>query len=322
MRKIHVLAVLLALAAAIAVACNATNQKPDSSDNQNEAKVSYWQVDQHGYLSYPSERENVRFRSGNHSQTDSLLISKVVYESRDGNIYGLLVLPKEITEPVPGVVLLPGAGVSKESELRLAEKIAELGAAVFAIDQRGVGETNGKINSIKDDYIYFLNGREPVQHLMVYDALRAHDLLRSAPFIDPDRVILAGESLGGRIAVIAAAIDKNIKGALIISSAGLDLELTNDTSVNAFLQSIDSDHYIDLISPRRLVMIHSLNDTIIPISSAAKSYSKAQAPKEFILVNDTSCTHGYCDAMWPALVESLDYLVEIRSKTIVSVPID
>ncbi|MBI2650397.1 acetylxylan esterase [Candidatus Woesearchaeota archaeon] len=281
---------------------------------------NFWQVDKSGYLSYPLDRETVLFNRQNYGETENLTISKIIYQSKNGNIYGLLVLPKSASELMPGVVLLPGAGVSKESELGLAKKIAELGAAVLTIDQRGVGETGGNLNSIEKDYVDFLNAKEPVQHLMVFDALRAYDLLYSAPFVDPDRIMIAGESLGGRIAVIAAAIDRNIKGVLAISSSGLGFEETNDTRVNTFLQSIDSDHYISQITPRKLVMMHNLHDNIIPINSAISTYSLAQQPKRFVLVNDTSCNHGYCDSMHDGLVDALDYLIDIRSRTLVAIP--
>lgn len=268
-----------------------------------------WAVSKNGYLSYPLDRGSVLFSRENYGVDGNLSVHKVIYRSKDANIYGLLILPAAAGELLPGVVLLPGAGVSKESELNLAKKIALLDAAVLTIDQRGVGETGGNINSIKQDYLDFLNGKEPTQHLMVYDALRAFDLLYSAPFVDPDRIIIAGESLGGRIAVIAAAIDRNIKGVLVISSSGLDLEETNDTNVNDFLKSIDSDHYLNLVTPRRLVMIHGLNDTIIPLNSAINSYSKAQEPKALVLVNDTACRHGYCDSMYNGLVEGLKFVM-------------
>ncbi len=279
-----------------------------------------WLVDKNGYLSYPLDRENVRFSREDYGIDGNLSIHKIIYQSRNGNIYGLLVLPATAAELLPGVVLLPGAGVSKESELDLAKKIASLDAAVLAIDQRGTGETNGYFPSLDEDFQSFINEKEPVQHLMVYDALRAYDLLHTAPFVDPERIIIAGESLGGRIAVIAAAVDKNINGVLIISSAGFDFKDKGDLKKDAFIKSIDSDHYIEQITPRKLVIIHSLNDTIISITSAVHSFSKAQEPKQFILVNDTRCNHGYCDSMYNELVAALDYLVDIKSKTIVSVP--
>lgn len=279
-----------------------------------------WLVDENGYLSYPLERGDVAFNRQDYGTDGNLTMHKIIYQSRGGNIYGLLVIPTTAEELLPGVVLLPGAGVSKESELGLAKKIASLDVAVLVIDQRGVGETTGKLNSIEQDYADFLNGKEPTQHLMVYDALRAFDLMKSAPFTDSERIILAGESLGGRVAIIAAAIDRNIEGVLAISSSGLNAGMTNNTKLDAFLSSIDSDHYIGLITPRKLVMMHNRNDRNIPLSSALKSYSEAQEPKQFALVNDTTCNHGYCDSMYQGLVNSLDYLIEIRSKTLISVP--
>ena len=268
-----------------------------------------WMVDKNGYLYYPLQREQIKFNMKTLNETDNLIISKVIYPSTRGNIYGLLVLPKKISGEIPGVVLLPGAGVSKESEFKLAEKIAELGIVVVTIDQRGVGETDGPVPTLDDDYAGFLTSKEPMQHLMVYDALRGFDLLYSAPFVDPNNIIIAGESLGGRIAVIAAAIDRNVKGALVISTAGLGFKGGPDKMKNAFVFSIDSDHYINLITPRKLVMIHNINDKNIPIQSAINSFTLAQQPKRFIYVNDTTCNHGYCDSMHDGLVEGLKFVM-------------
>ncbi|MBI2559059.1 acetylxylan esterase [Candidatus Woesearchaeota archaeon] len=290
-----------------------------SGENPKPQEIE-WTVDKDGYLYYPLNRGNIKFYRENYGETENLIISKIIYQSRNENIYGFLVLPKSAAELLPGVVLLPGAGVGKESELELAKNIAQLDAAVLAIDQRGVGETGGHIQNLDEDYSSFLAGKEPYQHLLVYDALRGYDLLHSAPFVDSDRIAIAGESLGGRIAVIAAAIDRNVNGVLVISSAGLDFKGGPDEKKNTFLKSIDSDHYIRLITPRKLVMIHSINDTIIPLSSAVNSFQKAQEPKQFILVNDTSCRHGYCDGMHEGIVSALDYLIQIKSKTVASVP--
>ena len=294
------------------------SKKEINVDTKND--TAEWLVDKNGYLSYPLERGKVKFSFTDLENNGSLLVRKVIFQSRNGNIYGLLVMPTSAEELPPGIVLLPGAGVSKESELSLAKDIAELGAVVLVLDQRGTGETNGYFPTLDEDFQSFLNGEEPVQHLMVYDALRAYDLLNDAPFVDSDRIAVMGESLGGRIAIIAAAIDRNINGVVVISSAGFDFKEKGDKEKDRFLKSIDSDHYIGLISPRKVVMIHSFNDTIIPLQSAIKSFEKAQDPKEFVLINETGCNHGYCGAMWNELVDALDYVVEIRSRTLVSIP--
>ena len=322
-KKIHIysIAVFTVIIIIVILYLNAFNQKSQQNikKNQEKEKLS-WFVDKDGYIYYPLDRGEIKFRRDNYSETKNLTVSRIIYQSTRGNVYGLLVLPKVISEHLPGIMLIPGAGVSKESELALAEKIAELGAVVLTIDQRGVGETDGGLPTLDEDFASFLSAKEPYQHLMVYDALRGYDLLYSAPFIDPERIIIAGESLGGRIAIIAAATDRNIKGVFVISSAGFDFKGGPDQNKNLFIKSIDSDHYIEHISPRKIVMMHNAYDKNIPLSSAIKSFNKAQEPKQFVLVNDTTCNHGYCDSMYNGLVDALDYLVAIRSKTVFSVP--
>jgi len=313
-------AVLVVIIAAAFVYFRPLLKPARQQEKPGEKDTVVWLVDKDGYLVYPLDRGGIKFRRENYSETENLAISRVIYQSRNGNIYGLLAMPKNISEPLPGIVLLPGAGVSKESELGLAKKMAGLNAVVLTIDQGGVGETGGKVPTLDEDYSGFLQAREPYQHLMVYDALRGYDLLYSAPFVDPDRIIMAGESLGGRIAIIAAAIDRNIKGALAISSAGFDFKGGPDQNKNAFLKSIDADHYIGQITPRKVVMMHNAFDTKIPLNSAINTFSKAQEPKQFVLVNDTACNHGYCESMHDGLADALDYLVEIRSRTLVSIP--
>ena len=294
--------------------------KKQEIEEKSQAIIQEWSVDKNGYLSYPLERGNIRFSRSDYGSDGNITLHKIIYESRNGNVYGLLLLPDSAAELPPGIILLPGSGVSKESELELAKKIALLDAAVLIIDQRGTGETTGKVNSLEQDYSDFLNGIEPSQHLMVYDALRAYDLLKSAPFIDHGRIAIVGESLGGRIGIIAAALDRNIEGVLAISASGFDFEQTNETKTDTFLKSIDANHYAELITPRKLVVMHNAQDKIIPLDAALKTFSLAEEPKQIILVNDTGCNHGYCDSMYNGLVEALDYIINIKSRTLVSVP--
>jgi len=97
-------------------------------------------------------------------------------------------------------------------ELRLAKKIASFGYAVFTFDQRGVGETGGYYPNLEQDYKISLDGKEPIQHLSVYDALKAYDFLKRIKQVDKKNIVMAGESMGGRYAMIAAAQEKNVKG--------------------------------------------------------------------------------------------------------------
>ena len=75
-----------------------------------------------------------------------------------------------------------------------------------------------------------------------------------------------------------------------------------------FYQSIDPETYLDKIPPRKFVMLHSVNDTVIDYENAEQTFSKASEPKELHTV--TCTTHGYCAAeMADALKIELEGMV-------------
>jgi len=61
------------------------------------------------------------------------------------------------------------------------------------------------------DFKLFSESKEPVEHMMVYDALRAVDVLKQDVRIDAQRIAVIGESNGGRFAIIATALDLILK---------------------------------------------------------------------------------------------------------------
>jgi len=243
------------------------------------------------------------------SSNETFDIYNLDFQSRDflaypTKIYGLLLIPKNAKD-TPAVVLLPGGGVTKEGETPVAEMITREGYAVFTIDQRGVGQTGGYYLNFEDDYNIFAQGKEPVQHLSVYDALRAYDVLKEIKGIDKNSIAIAGESMGGRYAIIAGAVEKNFKGVIAISSAGFHVKKSSEP-YNPYLLSVDPDHYIADVSPRNLFMLHSTNDTTVKIEDAEYTFSIAKEPKKFFTVQD--CGHGYCKAMHDDLINSLKIL--------------
>ncbi len=255
-------------------------------------------------FAYSSSREPPTFSTTLIEQNVSYNVYHVTFESRplldqSTTMYGLLFLPHESN--VPGVVLLPGGGVKKESEAKVARIIAKEGFAVLTIDQRGIGETGGVYLDLERDYHVFQQGKEPVQHLSVYDALATFDVLRHVDTIDKNNIVMAGESMGGRYALIAGALDHRLKGVVAISSSGF--HFTEDMPYADYLLSVDPDHYIANISPLPLAMIHGTNDTTIPLANAQQTFGFAQEPKRFFTVE--GCGHGYCEKMHDALISSL-----------------
>jgi hypothetical protein len=260
-----------------------------SSDDDEQ-----WSVSDEGILSYP-EITDVDYSSNDISGANNTdTIREVSFESRGSEIAGLIRIPESATN-IPGVVVLPGAGVSKEQQTAVPQLLSSLGYASITLDQRNLGGIDPQ-----GDMALYMNGTEPVEYMMVYDALAAANVLADQSEIDDDNIAMLGLSNGGRFAIIATAIDPEIKGVIGISTSGYDtgsieVDETVDMDAYLFYRSIDPDTYLGMISPRRFVMLHSINDSIVPYELALRTYDKAEDPKALYPIN--ASTHGYSPLM-------------------------
>lgn len=277
-----------------------------------------YSLSQAGLLEYRVALPSYTISPGEIEENSSF--SEVWFESRGAEIAAILRMPdseimkKNKSRNISGIVLLPGATVTKEAEQGLARHLADMGYASITLDQRNLA-----VIDPQGDLQLFLQGREPTEHKMVYDALAAAQILRDQPGIDDKRIIYAGESNGGRSAIIACALDKNARGVLAISTCGYGTAAAMasaggvvDADRARFYLSIDPESYLHDISPRPLVMIHSRNDTIIPYSLAEQTYALGREPKSLHMVG--CATHGYCREMDIALKEELGKTAEAAEK--------
>ncbi len=269
-----------------------------------------WHVADNGSLEYPlSEPE---YRLGPLETSDNSTVCEVTFLSRGVQISGLLRKPAmqgHGTEKVPGIVLLPGATVTKEGEQGLAKYLASLGYASITLDQRNLGGID-----MQGDLKKFLNSQEPTEHKMVHDALAAAMVLRSQPEIDPNKIIYVGESNGARFAIIACALDQRSRGVVAISTCGYGVDEAvasgnlRDSKAIQFFRSIDPGTYLQKIPPRRFVMLHSKNDPIIPYEQAESTFSKAFQPKDMFTAECS--VHGRCAEMDATIKEKLAQMAQ------------
>ncbi len=262
-----------------------------------------WQVTDEGLLTYSLSQPE--YELGPCEDSDNSTLCEIVFTSRDAKIAGLLRRPKaHQAMGTPGIVLLPGATVTKEREQGLAKYLCSLGYASITLDQRNLGGID-----MQGDFEKFLQSVEPTEHKMVHDALVAAEILRSQPDIDKSRIVYAGESNGARFAIIACALDPESKGVIAISTCGYGSSeaiasgrLTNPDAVR-FYRSIDPETYLAKIPPRKFVMLHSLNDPVIAFEYANETYDKVFMPKKMFIVE--CATHGRCTEMDPYLEREL-----------------
>lgn len=258
-------------------------------------------VSDYGVLSYPESRGEVKYGEELLESKSSHALYKLSYASA-GNvtIYGLL---REVpfANEKAAIVLLPGAGRTKEQEQELAQALAGMGYSTLSLDQRGdVGESRDPAEGFDAQYARFLKGEEIFEYRRVYDVLLASDLLQQ---LNHTKIIFMGESMGGRYAIIACAIEHTCAGAVGIATSGYGFDYAKmpDANLTRFARSVDPDTYAGLIAPRPLVMLHAPNDPVIPLDAARATYLKAHEPRAFVEVDCSDANgnglHGWCAAM-------------------------
>ena len=142
---------------------------------------------------------------------------------------------------------------------------------IFIVDYRGFGKSEGK-SSEKGLYL---------------DAKAAYNYLVDSRGIQPEQIILYGESLGAAVA-IDLACNAKVK-AIILEGAfsrGRDIagKICPILPKPFFSNSYDSLKKIKKVQVAKL-FIHSRNDEIVPFALANKLYNTSPEPKELVEIN-------------------------------------
>jgi cephalosporin-C deacetylase-like acetyl esterase len=180
------------------------------------------------------ERTPLNLRTVGSFDRERYRVEKVVYESRPGLfVTANLYLPKTPQPPRPGVLFQMGhtsTGKSAPLYQRCCQGLVQLGYVVLAFDPIGQGERtnypqpNGwltRLSSVTQEHTVpgrqmLLTG-ETATGAMVWDAMRSLDVLAAHPQVDPRRLASTGQSGGGTLTMILAAIDERLAAAAVCS---------------------------------------------------------------------------------------------------------
>lgn len=263
-----------------------------------------WSLDSAGLLTFGDRGPNTFYTMINREDRPEYYLSEVTFKSFNDTVFALLRVPKNVSRP-PVVIVLPAASVNKEADAALAEALCSWGYASLTLDERGNnGSTPGPSPMDLDrGYSAFASGGDPVQYKQAYDVLGAYDCIRSEAELDGDNVAVLGESMGGRFAIIAAALEPGLKAAIGVSTGPYGLAGSDDTS-RRFLKSIEPAGYLSRLPPRKVIFFHFAGDPIIPVSLDKQLYDAAAQPKAWHQYDGT--VHGvYSDVFAPDLRDEL-----------------
>jgi uncharacterized protein len=183
--------------------------------------------------------------------------------------------------PWPAMVIVHGAGSGKENHADFGRACAAAGWVALAYDQRGHGA-----------------GDDEMSPEALADASLMARLLASRDGVDDARVCVRGSSMGGTVAIHAAARDPAIAGAIAICPASeeqLRRGLRSGRlkfragevavgSLDAWLGELDLCDAVEEMGTKPLLLIHARGDEQIPAEWSEELHRHALEPRKLIVL--------------------------------------
>lgn len=182
------------------------------------------------------------------------------------------------------IVFLHGNAENISTHIAAVAWMPAAGLNVFLVDYRGYGRSEGT----------------PTMDGLHRDTAAALAMVGTLDGVDPARVVLFGQSLGGSIAItaLAQAPQQQQVRALIVEGAFSGYrQITRDVLSRAWLTwplqwplalTVDDSYRpvesIAAIAPTPVLIIHGADDSIVPPAHARALYAAARQPKALWLV--------------------------------------
>jgi uncharacterized protein len=176
------------------------------------------------------------------------------------------------------VVIVHGAGSCKENHGDFARLATASGWAALAFDLPGHGASE-----------------RPMSGAAVDDVIAMVRLLGSQDGVDAGRVAVRGSSLGGFLAVCAAAASPEVAGVIAICPASedhlasglrrrkLEMRVGDTLALEAWLSAQDIGAAVERIAPRPLILMHAEGDTQVPSEHSEELFERAGEPRKLVI---------------------------------------
>ena len=229
-----------------------------------------------------------------------LAYEDVYFETEDGVKINAWFVTDPLKDSKYTLLFSHGNGGNISHRVEKIGMLSKLGLDVFIFDYRGYGRSSGR----------------PSEKGFYRDVEAAYNYLVSEKNIQPERIIVYGESLGGSVAIDLAS-RKKVR-ALITESAfssTVDMAKALYPRLPAFLISTKFDavsRVKDLSIPK--LIIHSKNDDIVPFAQSVKLFKAAPEPKKHLVLvgSHNSCYVDSKEAYVKGMQEFLKDLIVIR----------
>jgi uncharacterized protein len=189
----------------------------------------------------------------------------------------------------PAVVVLHGAGSSKESHADFARLAAGHGFVALTFDNRGHGESDGELGP-----------------RAVADVQRLVRMVAERPEVDAARIALRGSSMGGLLAIHAGAVSDGVAAVVAICPASEEMLLedlrraargerprpgsalesmrVDARGLVAWLEEHDVRDAVERMGAKPLMLVHAKGDEVVPYALSEELHRRAAEPKRLVLL--------------------------------------
>lgn len=204
-----------------------------------------------------------------------LKYEEITFNSSDGTKLSGWFIPARGFKKSKGTVIhFHGNAQNMSAHWQFVEWLPDSGYNLFVFDYRGYGKSEGK----------------PNPKGVFEDSNSAVNYVRSRKDIDPAKLIVFGQSLGGAnaIAVVGSGNKSGVVAVAIEATFYSYSAIANDKfsfSGSLLYDTYSPDRYIAEISPIPFLLIHGTADAVIPYHHSTQLMAKAKEPKKLITVN-------------------------------------
>ncbi len=223
----------------------------------------------------------------------NLAYEDVNFTAADGTKLHGWFLPAKTTPATATVLHLHGNAGNITGHYRFIDWMPARGLNVLTFDYRGYGRSEGYVT------------REGT----LADGLAALDYLRSRKDVNPDRIVLFGQSLGGALAAEIAAQRRGQLRAVVMDSAFSSYREIARHHVMAkpvlavmgwwypFMIPIGLDPIdaVPKIAPTPLLLMHGKTDAIVPWTMSNDLYRAAHEPKQIWIAEGMDHTQVWAE---------------------------
>jgi poly(3-hydroxybutyrate) depolymerase len=242
-------------------------------------------------LGIPMARSSLDAQKRGEFEWDGIVVEKWVFRSEPGScVPALLYRPAVSSGRMPAIVQTFGHGGSKSNwQYNYGGQLyAKMGLACLALDPLGEEERHreGQLGTRAHDPKPVSDRADQAGRLimgkLVFDTMRGIDFLLQRNDIDPDRIGVAGNSLGGAKASWLAALEPRIKMAIVSGWALDDMMLHTKFCTRLpnerMRERITWGDYIALAAPHCAVLVMNGDaDVIIDMDKSGRAWNGTRA---------------------------------------------